>query len=148
MEQKEHDTIGQIMSKKVRTVDVSASVHDALKLMIKYDIGSIVVTKDSKIYGIITERDITRKIDTQNNYLGQLCGKISSKPVVTINPTNESWEAFEIMLRNKIRRLPVLDKSGKLVGIVTERDLFKWILRVVYEPNLPQKIKILVAQAK
>jgi len=44
------------------------------------------------------------------------------------------------MLKNKIRRLPVVD-DGKLVGIVTEKDLMRWVLRVSYEPNIPPHIK-------
>jgi len=44
------------------------------------------------------------------------------------------------MLKNEVRRLPVLD-DGKLVGIVTEKDLMRWVLRVSYEPNIPPHIK-------
>ena len=50
-----------------------------------------------------------------------------------------------VMLRRKIRRLPVT-KDGKLVGIVTERDLFKWVVGVLYAPNVPEDVKKLIAQ--
>jgi CBS domain-containing protein len=65
--------------------------------------------------------------------------------VISISPKTEAWEAFTTMLRKKIRRLPVEEK-GKLVGMVTERDLFKWVVRVFYEPNIPDEFKELVAQ--
>jgi CBS domain-containing protein len=44
------------------------------------------------------------------------------------------------MVTKKIRRLPIVER-GRLVGIVTERDLFKWVIRVFYEPNVPDRIK-------
>lgn len=72
-------------------------------------------------------------------------GNAASKPLIAVPPEEEIWEAFGIMLENKVRRLPVL-KDGKLVGIVTERDLFKWVVRVIYEPNIPKRIKGLIAQ--
>jgi CBS domain-containing protein len=133
------------MSKTVRTVEATEPVRTALNSMIKHNIGSIVVTERSNVVGIITERDITRKIAEHTNYLDKSVGQVCSRPVISISPKTETWEAFEIMLRNKIRRLPVLEDK-KLVGIVTERDLFKWVLRVVYEPNVPEHIKRLISQ--
>jgi CBS domain-containing protein len=50
------------------------------------------------------------------------------------------WKAFETMVTKKIRRLPI-ERQGRLVGIVTERDLFRWALRVFYEPNIPKHIR-------
>jgi CBS domain-containing protein len=52
-------------------------------------------------------------------------------------------QAFEMMLKNEVKRLPVLD-DGKLVGIVTEKDLMRWVLRVSYEPNIPPHIKAIL----
>ena len=146
-EGREQESIKQIMSKTVRTIEKSMSVHSALDSMIKHDIGSLVVVDDSKVVGIITERDIMRNIGRETNYLDRKCGDVCSKPVISIEPNTESWEAFEIMLRNKIRRLPVLDENQRLAGIVTERDLFRWVLRVVYEPNVPKEIVDLISQS-
>ena len=135
------------MSKTVRSVGKSESVRNALDTMIKHDIGSIVVMDGPKVAGIITERDITRGIGREAGYLDRACGEVCSKPVISIGSNAESWEAFEIMLRNKIRRLLVLDENKRLAGIVTERDLFKWVLRVCYEPNVPKEIMSLIAQS-
>ena len=145
-ERREQGSIRQIMSKTVWTIERSKSVHGALDTMISHDIGSVVVVDDSKIVGIITERDIMRNIGGEMNYLDRKCGDVCSKPVISIEPNAESWEAFEVMLRNKIRRLPVLDENQRLAGIVTERDLFKWVLRVCYEPNVPKEIVKLISQ--
>lgn len=146
-ERKEQESIRQIMSKTVQTTEKSKSVRSALEMMIKHDIGSVVVVDGSKVVGIITERDIMRNIGSETNYLGRTCEEVCSKPVISIGPDSESWEAFEIMLRNKIRRLPVLDENQRLAGIVTERDLFRWVVRVVYEPNVPKEIVDLISRS-
>ena len=121
-ERKEQESIKQIMSKTVRTVEKSKSVRDALDAMIEHDIGSVVVVDDSKVVGMITERDIVRNIGRETNYLDRKCWDACSKPVISIGPNAESWEAFEIMLRNKIRRLPVLDENQRLAGMAWGAD--------------------------
>lgn len=116
--------------------------------MVKHEIGSILVTEKDKPMGIITERDIVKRLGSKGGAgLGEKTGKVASRPLVTAKPTTEIWEAFRMMLANKIRRLPVI-KGGRLVGIVTERDLFKWVVRVAYEPNIPADVKKLVAQTQ
>ena len=85
--------------------------------------------------GIITERDVTRislsLIGGQNIY-EDIVGRLMSSPIITVPPDAPVRQAVELMVTRKIRRLPIVDQ-GRLVGIVTERDLFKWsssILRV------------------
>lgn len=144
---KDEEKIKQIMSKTVQTIEKSRPVRGALDTMIKHDIGSVVVADGLKVVGIITERDIMRNIARETSYLDKKCGDACSKPVISVGPNAESWEAFEIMLKNKIRRLPVLDENQRLLGIVTERDLFKWVVRVTYEPNVPKEIANLISQS-
>lgn len=138
------NTVKSLMSRKVFGLPPSKKTFDALSLMIQKDIGSVPVIGKGRLYGIITERDIVREITASFDYLNQPLSKTSRKPVITVTPETEIWEAFTIMLKNKIRRLPVLTKSGKLVGIITERDLFKWVVAVAYEPEIPDEIKKLI----
>jgi CBS domain-containing protein len=67
-----------------------------------------------------------------------------SSPLVSIHSDTPNQEAVKIMLKHGIRRLPVVDR-GKLVGIVTQRDLFKWVLQVSYEPNPPPEVREILA---
>lgn len=141
------DTLSSIMSRQVRTISPSKSIKDAIRLMAKHDIGCIVVTDGSKVVGILTERDITRKLLAPGRIdLDQHVGSAASKPVVTADSSTKVWEAFALMLQRKFRQLPVVD-SGKLVGIVTERDLFKWVVGVIYEPNIPADLAKLIGQS-
>ena len=65
---------------------------------------------------------------------------LMSRRLITALPDTPVWEAFEKMVTRRIRRLPIVEKDH-LVGIVTERDLFKWVIRVLYEPNIPSRIQ-------
>ncbi len=66
-----------------------------------------------------------------------------SKPLATICPSAEVWEAVEQMVRKGIRQLPVIE-GEKLVGIITERDVFRWVIIIAYEPNIPEDVRRLV----
>jgi len=140
----ERDVVESLMSKKVFSLTSSKKTFDALTLMIKKDIGSVPILQRGRLYGIITERDIVREITNSNDYLNRPLSETAKKPVVTVTPNTKIWEAFAVMLKNKIRRLPVKQKNGKLVGIITERDLFKWVVEVAYEPAIPDEVKTLV----
>jgi CBS domain-containing protein len=134
------------MSRTVRTVEAEKTVSYALNAMTKYDIGSVIVLEGGRPTAIATERDVTRKLSEEGaDSLDWPVKRIASKPLLTISPSAEVWEAFTTMLRKKIRRLPVLE-DGSLVGIVTERDLLKWVVRVFYEPNVPDDIRELILQ--
>ena len=128
------------MSKPVITVKPADLLTLAAKKMVKRDIGSVVIMEGKKPVGIVTERDVTRQVVKGSKALKVRAGKVMSKLNVTASTNTSVQQAFELMLENKVRRLPVLD-GGKLVGIVTEKDLMRWVLRVSYEPNVPPHIK-------
>jgi CBS domain-containing protein len=144
---KPEDTVSNVMTKKVLTLEPSKKISDALKMMIEEDIGSVLVARNGRVEGIITERDIVRDLPVSEKafsaFVSTPLSRAAKKSVVTIEPDLEIWEAFALMLENKIRRLPVVS-DGKLAGIVTERDLFKWVVKVAFEPNLPEKLKKLL----
>ena len=135
------------MSKTVRTVDSSGTVGKALQAMANYDIGSIVVVEGKKPVGIVTERDFARKYtkDMKVNMDWKI-GEISSKPVISVTPDTKVWDALDLMVKKKVRQLPVVE-DGKLVGIATERDIFKWIVRIVHSPNIPADLQKAIEQA-
>lgn len=128
------------MSSPVTTMDPNGTVGSAAQLMIQHDIGSVVVVEGKSPVGIITERDITKLVVKGNDVLKKPVKPLMSKPLVTAKPSMPVQDAFELMLKNKIRRLPILD-NGNLNGIVTTQDIMRWVLRVFYEPNIPERIK-------
>ena len=70
-----------------------------------------------------------------------------SAPIQTALPDTEIWGAFETMIKLGVRRLPIV-QDGKLIGIVTEKDLTRWVLRVFYERNLSEEIRSLIQRPK
>ena len=137
-----HDTLKYIMV-KIITVSRNARLTEALKVMVKHDIGSLVVAEDHKGIGILTERDIMKMVALNPEMLRTSVDDIMSKPLITVSEDAPVWDAFRLMLKHKIRRLPI-EKNGKLIGIVSERDLFRWVMLVVYDQNMPDDIKEIV----
>jgi CBS domain-containing protein len=131
------------MSNKIVSVRSTEKVNKALRTMVRKKIGSIIVMEKGKPVGILTERDISTRTAKGQKVLNMITGKIMSKPLITVPPSCQVWEAVEQMLRKDIRRLPVVD-GDKLVGMVTERDVFRWVIKVAYEPNIPEDIARLI----
>jgi CBS domain-containing protein len=134
------------MTKEPITISSDATVKEALTVMIGKDVGSLIITEARNPVGIITERDVTRRSlsaeKTATVYQDPVAG-LMSHPLITASPITPIWEAFETMVTKKIRRLPITEE-GHLLGIVTERDLLMWVLRISYEPNIPDRIQKLI----
>jgi len=137
------DQVSAIMSTKVVTVNAADKVSIALRSMVKHKIGSIIVVEKGKPVGILTERDVSIRIAKGQNLRGMSLKKVMSKPLVTIGPSMAVWEAVDLMVRKDIRRLPVIE-SDKLVGMVTERDILRYVVKVAYEPNMPEDLEKLL----
>lgn len=143
MSKSEHTQLSEIMTRKVVTVDIGERVEEALRLMVKYDIGSVVVMDKEKPVGIITERDITRAALRGDSMLRIPARSLMSRPLQTATTDTEVRQALELMLKLGLRRLPVVE-DGRLVGVVTEQDLTRWVLRSFYGPDIPAEIRSLL----
>ncbi len=128
--------VKDLMVTKVVTLDENASVKDAVAVMNEFEIGSlIVVSEKGKAAGIITERDILRRVVAEERNTRQTKVKeVMSSPLMTIEPNAEVEEAIELMFEMKIKKLAVVDKE-KLSGIVSLTD----IARV--QPQIMKKLK-------
>jgi CBS domain-containing protein len=115
--------VRDIMSKDVRVVRPDSSVKEVVATMNKFNIGSIIVVQSARPVGIITERDILRRIVEPCLAPEILTARqIMSSPVLTIDEAASIDEAAELMAKRKIKKLPVMNKQ-KLVGIVTLTDI-------------------------
>jgi CBS domain-containing protein len=115
--------VRDVMSKDVKVVRVDSSVKEVVATMNKFDIGSIVVMQGGRPVGIITERDILRRIVEPCLAPETLTARqVMSSPVLTINETASVDEAAKLMAKKNVKKLPVVDKQ-KLVGIVTLTDI-------------------------
>lgn len=117
--------IKDLMTKDVITINKEKTVVEAAKIIEDKRIGSLVITDNGNIVGVLTERDIiTRCIAKECNPSKTMISEIMSTPVVAIDPEADAMDAAKLMVSKMIRRLPVLD-AGKLVGIITSYDLVK-----------------------
>ena len=118
--------VGQCMTVGVFTLPADKKVVDAARLLKKTSIGSIIVMQKGKAKGIITERDIVYKVIANGrNPRTTKLGSVMSRPLKVIKASDRVESAASALRANKIKRLPVVDKKGKLVGIVTEGDLLR-----------------------
>jgi CBS domain-containing protein len=133
------------MSTKVETVRPKQPVRLALNKMVRRNIGSIIVVDGGKPVGIVTERDISRKLAKGLKNLNTQVMRIMARNLIVASPDTTIQAAFGLMLEHGIRRIPIVD-DGKLIGVVTERDLLHWVLQVSYEPNIPPEIIKILAR--
>jgi len=120
--------VRHIMSRNIVSVKDSAWVPEAASLMVKKDIGSVVVAKGEKLVGIITEKDIMRECCAKKLCREQVrVADVMSSPLITIDADASIGEAAMLMSDKKVRRLLVTEK-GKIVGIITERDVLRGTL--------------------
>lgn len=112
------------IQKNVKTLSPDATVKEASSVMSKYSIGSLVVVNEKKkVVGIVTERDIIEKVNAKDRLSSKVRVKeIMSPKVITIDSNSLLDDAVYLMIKNKIKKLPVLD-NGQLVGMVTSTDI-------------------------
>ncbi|MGD6933646.1 MAG: CBS domain-containing protein [Candidatus Bathyarchaeia archaeon] len=117
-------SVKDIMTKNVITIDADKSVFEAAKLMADKSLGCLPVVIKGYPVGIITERDIVRRIVAQRATWDTKLTEVMTKELITVDPDTSLREAARIMSKNKIRRLPVL-KNNQLVGIVVASDFVR-----------------------
>jgi len=118
-------TARDIMSKRVITIESDVPASDIAKLMDKNKVSSIVITKDSKPHGIISERDMLSKVVAQNKRPAEIkTTELMSSPLVVVSPLTPVEEVAEKMILNKLRRIVVSDGKQAL-GIITVTDFVK-----------------------
>lgn len=117
--------VKDIMTEDVVTVTPETSVYVVARIMADEGVGSVVVVVGEKPVGIITERDMVRKVLAVGLSPKRTpAEQIMSSPVVVVGENTSLHEAIEIMAQNRIRRLLVV-RGEKLVGVVSVTDIVK-----------------------
>src|SRR6476620_1168403 len=136
----ESTPVSSCMTANVKTAMENQPIREVCKMMYQNKNGSMLILKkntidddksdDKKPIGIVTERDIVRLMGSSDMYLDNVpVGELMSSPLITINLNNSIKDAIEIMQQKDIRRLPVVDNKGKMVGIITHKDVFRAMLK-------------------
>ena len=123
--------VRDVMSKDVKVVRPDSSVKEVVASMNRFNVGSIVVMQGDRPVGIISERDILRRVVEPCLSPETLtAGQIMTSPVYTINETASIDEVAKLMVEKKIRKIPVMNKE-KLMGIITFTDIVTTVLSML-----------------
>ena len=115
--------VEDIMVSKVITIDANATVKEAARLMNRHEIGSLIALQKGQVVGIMTERDLLKKVVEQSkNPAKTKVHEIMSKRLFVGTPNMEIPDAVRLMLQKKIKKLPIV-VEGKIVGLVTLTDV-------------------------
>jgi CBS domain-containing protein len=116
----------EAMTDSPRSVTQGSSVAEAARLMRDEDTGIVPVVEGDRLLGVVTDRDIALQIVAEGkDPEATRVEEIASKNLVTIDPGQSLDEALRLMAEHQVRRLPVTEEDGRLVGIVSQADIAK-----------------------
>jgi CBS domain-containing protein len=123
--------VDSIMRKKPESVDPDMTVKSAAAMISKRGEECLIVAKDDLVIGIVTSTDMIEKViavgaDPERVYVRD----IMSTPVITVKVTESIKQAAEIMSDYGVRKLPVVDDSGALAGVITSLELARWMAKM------------------
>jgi CBS domain-containing protein len=117
-------SIREIMTANPSTIEPDKSIADAARIMKQEDAGVVPVTENGRLTGMVTDRDIAIRVvaegkDPQSTTVRE----VASTDLVTVDPQQDLDEALRLMAQHQVRRLPVVEEDGRLVGVVAQADV-------------------------
>ena len=117
-------SIRDVMTANPSSVEPSTPVAQVAQLMQQENVGSVPIVEGGKLVGTITDRDITIRIVAEGkDPQATTVGEVASRDLVTVDPQQNLDEALRLMAQHQVRRLPVVEEDGRLVGIVAQADV-------------------------
>jgi CBS domain-containing protein len=116
--------ISEVMTSKVCSIDADRPVAYAAKMMRDEDVGLAPIVEGERLVGTLTDRDIAIRVvaegkDPQTTFVRD----VASTDLVTVDPEQDFDEALRLMAQHQVRRLPVVEEDGRLVGVVAQADI-------------------------
>jgi len=131
--------VGEQFAKDLVTAGPDDSLTSVARLMEQHNVGTVVIVQNQKPIGIVTDRDLALALGARELPPLTPAEQVMADPVTTIDQQKEVAEASWYMLGYGVRRLPIVDDKGRLVGIVTHDDLLRHLVRQL--ANLAEGIK-------
>jgi len=117
-------SIQDLMTPDLKALEATASVRAAAELMRESDIGDVVVLENNRLCGIVTDRDIVVRVLADGSDPAMVTvGEICSRELTTVPPTATIDDAVRLIRQKAIRRLPVVEDNGEILGIISIGDI-------------------------
>jgi CBS domain-containing protein len=131
--------VEDVMVKEVIKINENKTAKEAAELMNKYEIGCLIAVEKDKVSGILTERDLLKRVVAEAKDASKLTVRdVMTSPLVVAEPKMDLGEAVRLMFRMKIKKLPVVEDK-RLVGLVSLTDIAR------FQPQMMGLIKLLAA---
>ena len=114
--------IRDVMNPTIISLESTATASDAAKIMETRNVKAVVVVKNDKLIGIVTDRDYTIKIGSHAYPIDTPISRLMSYPLISIDQDCEILVALDLMKKNKIKKLPVTSNE-KITGMISMSDL-------------------------
>jgi CBS domain-containing protein len=118
-----HQTVQDAMTSTPTAITPDTTVQEAARLMKTEDVGSLPIVEDGRLTCVITDRDLAIRGVAEGLGAETPVRELASKDVVTIDPQQSLEEAARLMAEHQIRRLPVVEEDGNLVGMLAQADV-------------------------
>lgn len=117
--------VQDIMTREVRCCGPEMNLAEAAKLMWDGDCGILpIINQDKRVIGMITDRDICMAVATKGRHPSEITvWETSTGTVYSVKPQDDIHDALKVMAANRVRRLPVVDEDGRLVGLLAVNDV-------------------------
>ena len=117
-------SIREAMTSKPCSIDADKPVSYAAKMMRDEDVGLAPIVEGERLVGVLTDRDIAVRVVAEGRDPDQVkVAEVASRDIVTLDPQQDLDEALRLMAQHQVRRLPVVEEDGRLVGVVAQADV-------------------------
>ena len=119
-------SIREAMTSKPCSIDADKPVSYAAKMMRDEDVGLAPIVEGERLVGVLTDRDIAVRVVAEGRDPDQVkVAEVASRDIVTLDPQQNLDEALRLMAQHQVRRLPVVEEDGRLVGVLAQADVAK-----------------------
>ena len=138
--------LSEMFRSEVVTGTPGQTIRELVEKMKRQNVGAVVIVESEKVVGLVTDRDIVVKVVAKGLPLETPVRDVMTQPVLTIWDDQGVFNATQYMRGRKLRRLPIIDRQERLVGLLTSDDLFALLAREILnvaeglEPALGSKV--------
>jgi CBS domain-containing protein len=118
-----HQTVQEAMTSNPTAITPETTAQEAARLMKTEDVGALPIVEDGRLTAVITDRDLAIRLLAEGRGTETAVREVASQDLVTIDPQQNLDEAARLMAQHQVRRLPVVEEDGRLVGMLAQADV-------------------------